>query len=187
MNGNSSGMPPPAILRRMSPVPVCHPSRGVQLNGQGPVTSSVGQGSHRGTSPVAGHPLRVTNSREIQQQLQQQLQTIQSIQSLSVFPVDGATEPPPPYPMGSAANPPPSYSQSVAMRQSPTLSSASSEYRTMSDYRRSPAPSTMSNHLLPYQTMSGNGMQNAPSPIPSPASSMIVLKFRNLSSKRPQL
>ena len=173
MNGNSSGMPPPAILRRMSPVPVCHPSRGVQ---QGPASSSVGSGSHRGTSPVAGHPLRVTNSREIQQQLQQQLQTIQS---LSVFPVDGASEPPPPYPMGSAANPPPSYSQSVAMRQSPTLSSASSEYRTMSDYRRSPAPSTMSNHLLPYQTMSANGMQNAPSPIPSPASSMMSTSSRS--------
>ena len=157
--GHNSGMPPPAILRRMSPVPVSHPSRNIQMNGPGSTNSSVIQG--RGTSPVAGHPLRVTNSREIQQHVQQQLQTIQS---LSVFPVDGASEPPPPYPMGSAANPPPSYSQSVALRQSPTLSNASSDYRTLSDYRRSPAPQ-MSNHILSYQVMSNhnqmanNGMQ----------------------------
>jgi len=168
-------MQPPSRLLRMSPVPGCHPSRVVQLNGNS--APSVGSASHRGTSPVAGHPLRVTNSREIQQQVQQQLQSIQTMQSLSVFPVDGASEPPPPYPMGSAANPPPSYSQSVAMRQSPTLSSTSSDYRTLSDYRRSPAP-PLSNHLLQYQVMS-NQMQNQPSPIPSPASSMMSTSSRS--------
>ena len=168
-NASNGGMPPPAILRRMSPVPVCHPSRAVQLNGNG--TAAVGPASHRGTSPVAGQPIRVANSREIQQHLQQQLQTIQS---LSVFPVDGSSEPPPPYPMGSAAtNPPPSYSQSVAMRQSPTLSSTSSDYRAL-DFRRSPAPA-MPNHLLSYQVQ----MQNQPSPIPSPASSMMSTSSRS--------
>ena len=168
-NSTSNGMTPSAILRRMSPVPVCHPPRNIQLNGNG--TASVGPASHRGTSPVAGQPLRVANSREIQQQLQHQLQTIQS---LSVFPVDGSSEPPPPYPMGTAAaNPPPSYSQSVAMRQSPTLSSTSSDYRAL-DFRRSPAPG-MPNHLLSYQVQ----MQNQPSPVPSPASSMMSTSSRS--------
>lgn len=90
--------------------------------------------SHRGTSPVTSHPLRLANSFEIKQHLQQQFQTFNS-----VFPVDGASEPPPPYPMGSSSNPPPSYSQLAALRQSPTFSCTSSDYRAM-EFRKSPGP-----------------------------------------------
>jgi len=130
----------------MSPVSVSHASRSGQngaTNNQTP--NAAGVSSHRGASPVASQPLRVTNSFEIKQQFQQHFQ--QQLSTLtSVFPVDGASEPPPPYPMGSAANPPPPYSQSVAMRQSPTLSCTSSDYRAM-DFRRSPAPLA---HSYPY-------------------------------------
>ena len=146
-------MQPPALLRRMSPVP---------KPGQGAIGQSGAAGvTGRGQSPVLhnqhGHPMKVQNSRELQAHINQQMQ------SLSIFPPEGggATEPPPPYPMGSVAMaaagpspvtvggsvgaggassttaggaapppPPPSYSQSLAMRQSPTLSSASSDYRS---------------------------------------------------------
>ena len=78
---------------------------------QGPSTSStpVPQPSSQRQTPIC-----VANSREIQAQV---LQTMQSLQT-SMFPPEGAgpnaVEPPPPYPMGTAAltsNPPPSYSQ----------------------------------------------------------------------------
>jgi hypothetical protein len=128
-------------LRRLSPAPtVPHSSRSCQNGiscGQSPVLP--GPSTHRGTSPVTAHPLRLANSYEIKQHLQQQFQTFNS-----VFPADGASEPPPPYPMGSSSNPPPSYSQLVALRQSPTFSCTSSDYRAM-DFRRSPAP-----HNNPY-------------------------------------
>ena len=56
--------PPPALLRRMSPVP--------KPGGQNPVASgSAGTGvvTGRGQSPVLhnhGHPMKVQNSRELQ-------------------------------------------------------------------------------------------------------------------------
>lgn len=151
---NSTNIPP--RLRRMSPVPVVHSSRSGQ-NGasSNQPSNTVGLSSQRGTSPVATQPLRVANSYEIKQQFQQHFQ--QQLTTLtSVFPVDGASEPPPPYPMGSAANPPPPYSQSVAMRQSPTLSCTSSDYRAM-DFRRSPAPLPHSYpyHQVPFFSLNG--------------------------------
>ena len=126
--------------------------------------------NNRGASPVPSapattsssiHPMRVHNSAQIQHQLQQQLQTMQS---LSMFPVDGSSsEPPPPYPMGTAAitaNPPPSYSQSLAMRGSPTLSS------TSSDYRRSPAPQTAQplTSIYPHHILANSPIPPSPSP-----------------------
>jgi serine/threonine-protein kinase LATS1/2 len=174
---------PPPLLKRMSPVPSSHASRA-----QGGVIPV----SQRGTSPVTTHPLKVHNSREIQQQFQQQLQTIQS----SIFPADSVgAEPPPPYPMGTAvtSNPPPSYSQSLAMRQSPTLSSTSSDYRCMtgSDYRRSPAPAmAATNHLIAaYQQQMSNGGLNGhhgPSPIPAPSPSPSMMSSSSRASSSMQ-
>ncbi|XP_059084100.1 serine/threonine-protein kinase Warts-like isoform X2 [Tigriopus californicus] len=177
-----------SMLRRMSPVP----GRGVAGSaGPSPVPSSMAL--NRGTSPVVvnsnshHHPLRVQNSREIQQQLQQ---TLQNIQSMSIFPMEGSSgEPPPPYPMGTAAqghtgaNPPPSYTQSLAMRQSPTLSSTSSDYRLpSSEYRRSPGPNLLPTYH-PYLATGGTGVSIAPtSPAPSPASSMLSSSSRTSSS-----
>ena len=163
-------------------------------------------------------PLRVKNSHEIQAQVQQ---TLQSMQSMSIFPPEGSAEPPPPYPMGTAQltnnnpssssnypnvsisnnnmvinnnnnpapPPPPSYSASLAMRQSPTLSSTSSDYRTMSssDYRRSPGPAAHAAAAAANNLLSANyphhqfgpvvtSLSNTPtpaSPAPSPASSML--------------
>ena len=70
-------------------------------------------------------PICVANSREIQAQV------LQTIQSLSMFPPEGpagagpnAVEPPPPYPMGTAAltsNPPPSYSQVIFLALSDVI------------------------------------------------------------------
>ena len=111
-------------MRRMSPVPA-HSNRGTPQGG-------IMAASQRGTSPITTNSaLKVPNSREIREQYQKQLH---SMQASSIFPAEGvATEPPPPYPMGTAVNsapPPPSYSQTLAaMRQSPTLSSTSSDYR----------------------------------------------------------
>ncbi len=138
----------------------------------------------RGTSPittVSSNPLKVTNSREIQAQIQQQLQSMQ------MFPGEHA-EPPPPYPMGTAAagttsNPPPSYSQSMSLRQSPTLSSTSSDYR-YTEFRRSPAPNAAAvvaaNQLIFHHGHHLNG-HNAPSPSPS-ASSMMSASSRTSST-----
>lgn len=160
---------PPPLLRRMSPVPA-HSAQRNQM-----IVSAAGV-NQRGTSPVTtagAAPLKVNNSREIQAQFQQQLQSMQ------MFPNEH-TEPPPPYPMGSAAtpngtNPPPSYSQSMSLRQSPTLSSTSSDYR-YTEFRRSPAPvmaAAAANHIL-YHPI-------PPSPSPS-ASSLMSSSSRTSST-----
>ena len=165
---------PPPLLKRMSPVPT-HASR---------ATGIAVSHSQRGTSPVTtSHPMKVHNTREMQQAVQQQLQMHQA--TSHIFPEDGKPlEPPPPYPMGSAAsntqhtpslnaNPPPSYSQSFAIqRQSPTLSSTSSEYQVMTsaNFRRSPAP--INNHMMTgmaavYQHTYNGHAGHGPSPIPA--------------------
>ena len=176
---------PPPLLRRRSPVPT-HASRGGTQGGV--ITPTTHQ---RGTSPITtNNPLKVHNSREIREQLQQQLH---SMQASSIFPAEGvATEPPPPYPMGTAVNtapPPPSYSQTLAMRQSPTLSSTSSDYRC-ADYRRSPAPGTIQGAVVQQQApgavlMQAYGAHHA-TPLPtSPApsgSSMMSTSSRTSST-----
>ncbi len=183
---NTTTSLPPQLLKRMSPVPG-HASRAHQ--GGVAVSSAASQ---RGTSPVttAGNPMKVHNTREIQQQLQQQLQ---SIQSCSIFPADSVgAEPPPPYPMGTAvstgAPPPPSYSQSLAMRQSPTLSSTSSDYRYMngSDYRRSPAPNATpianSGHAHLIGSAYPTYQQQPISPSPSPSVSSLSSRTSSMQA-----
>ena len=149
---------PPQLLKRMSPITVARSAAASSLQQQQMQQHSQKQQQQRGTSPVTQQqPMRVPNSREIQQQVQQ---VQQKLQNINIFPEEGCgvVEPPPPYPMGPDAAaaptfavpsspalvqqqqqqqqqqnpppaPPPSYSQSLAMRQSPTLSSASSDYR----------------------------------------------------------
>ena len=121
---------PPQLLKRMSPIP----SQYTRSHPAGGMIVGSAAACQRGTSPVTtSNPVKVHNSREIQQQIQQQQR---HFASSSIFGQDNVNpmnaEPPPPYPMGSAVTsnpPPPSYSATLAMRQSPTLSSTSSDYR----------------------------------------------------------
>ncbi len=196
--GVTSASNPPQLLKRMSPITVAHPARVVQHQpGQTPKHQQ-----QRGTSPVtAQQPMRVPNTREIRQQVQQLQQNLQNI-NLSPEEALGAIEPPAPYPMGqyaagASAHPPPSYSQSLAMRQSPTLSTTSSDYRTPSsaDFRRSPAPmqaSILQHHASSFTPMMASAVPSSstvtgPSPVPvaaspSPASSMLSSSSRTSSS-----
>ena len=189
----TSNSNPPLLMKRMSPVPT-HASR---------ATGIAVSHSQRGTSPVttSQHPMKVHNTREVQQAVHQQLQMHQAQAASHIFPEDGKPlEPPPPYPMGSAAsntqhtpslnaNPPPSYSQSFAIqRQSPTLSSTSSEYQVMNsaNFRRSPAP--MSNHMMTGVSAVFQQTYNS-SPIPaspSPSTSMMSGSSRASSALQAQ-
>ena len=133
----------------MSPVPRVVGSSASSVvtgaRGTSPITTAPNTTNNCNGGQQQSHPLRVQNSREIQQQFQQ---TLQSMQTLSFFDNAATEPPPPPYPMqqpvsaSGGSNPPPSYSQSLAMRQSPTLSSTSSDLvRTATaDFRRSPGP-----------------------------------------------
>ena len=141
----------PPLMKRISPVPTQY-----SRTQGGMIVASACQ---RGTSPVTtGTPIKVHNTREIQQQFKM------------MHPFDNVNpvnaEPPPPYPMVNTnpegignlytnPNPPPSYSQALANRQSPTLSSTSSDYRLV----QTQSSKNVSSHFQNYKVLENKFLQ----------------------------